>query len=78
MDIQEGRLILDNTDINRIVKNHLEKFDEILNDNFEEIIAQTYNKNDSAIFPESKFQQIKIENPSYTRHTQKKISNLIA
>ena len=67
MDIQEGRLILDNTDINRIVKNHLEKFDEILNDNFEEIIAQTYNKNDSAIFPESKFQQIKIENPSYTK-----------
>lgn len=67
MDIQEGRLILDNTDINRIVKNHLEKFDEILNDNFEEIIAQTYNKNASAIFPESKFQQIKIENPSYTK-----------
>lgn len=67
MDIQDGKLILNETDINKMVKQRLEMLDEILNNKFEEIMVGEFDRNSISLFPAQKFEELKAGNPDYSQ-----------
>lgn len=67
MDIQDGKLVLDEIDINKMVKHRLELLDDVLNNHFEDIMSGVFNKESLSLFPQTTFSEKQAESPSYSK-----------
>ncbi len=66
MEIQNGKLILNDTDINKMVKQRLEMLDDVLNNCFDDIMDGDFDKETLSIFPKEPFEEKKAQDKSYS------------
>lgn len=66
MEIRNGKLILDDVDINKMVKQRLLMLDDILNNQYDDLIDGNFNKESMSLFPTQPFENKQAENPHYS------------
>lgn len=68
MHIKDGRLYIDDKDIDKLITYKLKQLDEILEVCYDDILEKKFDVESVRVFPLWRFEKKKQENPEYTKH----------